>query len=268
VCVLGLSQLVVLTAARRPPRPTQFGDFPRKDALDARLPPPASRHAQSGNRSHDLSVARPTLSPVELAGDPCLRARMCVGREACYGGHVPIKVLNADAKGTGHDCEGDTRRQLKQITRLTTYMTGLLKRGRGILRRTPDYYGLLWRARSSRVLWQGCWFSWGSSMDALQSLSSAPHVAAHVMGGTSMGRRGSAQMEDAGHAASANRRSCAALRLCKRDNRLFSLVHKATPRHMDTLHRPLIVRCTHVLQPKGGTGFWACGMHHGNAAPG
>ena len=44
VCVLGLSQLVVLAVARRPPRPTQFGDFPRKDALDAPLPPPASRH--------------------------------------------------------------------------------------------------------------------------------------------------------------------------------------------------------------------------------
>ena len=39
VCVLGFSQLVVLAAARRPPRPTQFGDFPRKDARDARLPP-------------------------------------------------------------------------------------------------------------------------------------------------------------------------------------------------------------------------------------
>ena len=37
-----------------------FGDFPRKDALDARLPPPAS-----GDRTHDLSVVRPTLSPVE-----------------------------------------------------------------------------------------------------------------------------------------------------------------------------------------------------------
>ena len=79
VCVLGLSQLVVvLAAARRPPRPTQFGDFPRKDALDARLPPPASRHAQSGDRSHDLSVARPTLSPVELAGDVCVCVCVCV----------------------------------------------------------------------------------------------------------------------------------------------------------------------------------------------
>ena len=42
VCVLGLSQLAVLAAARRPPRPTQFGDFPRKDALAHgchRLPP-------------------------------------------------------------------------------------------------------------------------------------------------------------------------------------------------------------------------------------
>ena len=42
-----------------------FGGFPRKDALDARLPPPASRHARSGDQTHDLTVARPTLSPVE-----------------------------------------------------------------------------------------------------------------------------------------------------------------------------------------------------------
>ena len=67
------------------------------------------------------------------------------------------------------------------------------------------------------------------------------------------------QMEDAGHAASANRLLCAQLRSCKRDNRLFSQAHKATPRHMDTLHRPLIVRCTRALQPKGGDrvlGVW------------
>ena len=55
-----------------------FGDFPRKDALDARLPPPASRHARSGDGTHDLSVARPTLSPVELAGDPCVCVCVCV----------------------------------------------------------------------------------------------------------------------------------------------------------------------------------------------
>ena len=78
VCVLGLSQLVVLAAARRPPRPTQLGDFPRKDALDARLPPPASRHAPTGDRSHDITVARPTLSPVELAGDLCVCVCVCV----------------------------------------------------------------------------------------------------------------------------------------------------------------------------------------------
>ena len=42
-----------------------FGDFPRKDALDARLPPPTSRHALTRDRSHDLTVARPALSPVE-----------------------------------------------------------------------------------------------------------------------------------------------------------------------------------------------------------
>ena len=77
VCVLGLSQLVVLATARQPPRPTQFGDFPSKDALDARLPPPASRHARSGNRSHDLPVARPTLTPVELTGD-CMCVCVCV----------------------------------------------------------------------------------------------------------------------------------------------------------------------------------------------
>ena len=64
----------MLAAAKRPSRPTQFGDFPRKNALDARLPPPASRPAQSHNQSHDLSVARPTLSPVESTGDPCVRA--------------------------------------------------------------------------------------------------------------------------------------------------------------------------------------------------
>ena len=78
LCVLGLLQLVVLAAARQPPRPTQFGDFPRKDALDAQLPPPAFRHSQFGNRSHDLSVARPTLSPVELTRDPCVCVCACV----------------------------------------------------------------------------------------------------------------------------------------------------------------------------------------------
>ena len=35
----------------------------------------ASRHARSRDRSHDLSVARPTLSPVELAGDPMCALR-------------------------------------------------------------------------------------------------------------------------------------------------------------------------------------------------
>ena len=86
VCVLGLSQLVVLTAARRPPRPTHFGDVPRKDALDARLPPPASRHARSGDRTHDLSVVRPTLSPVELAGDPCVCVWASMVRLRCPHG--------------------------------------------------------------------------------------------------------------------------------------------------------------------------------------
>ena len=79
VCVLGLSQSVVLAAARQPPWPTQFGDFPRKDALDARLP---SRNSQSANRSHDLSVARLMLSPAELTGDPCV----CVCVRVCWGG--------------------------------------------------------------------------------------------------------------------------------------------------------------------------------------
>ena len=32
VCVMGQSWLVVLAAARRPPQPTQFGNFPIKDA--------------------------------------------------------------------------------------------------------------------------------------------------------------------------------------------------------------------------------------------
>ena len=40
---------------------------------------PASRHAQSGNQSHDLSVARPPLSPVELIG-------MCVRVSGVFGG--------------------------------------------------------------------------------------------------------------------------------------------------------------------------------------
>ena len=70
VCVLVLSQLVVLAAARGPPLPTQLGVFRRKDALDAQLPPPAYRHAQSKYRYHHLSFERPTLSPVELTGDP------------------------------------------------------------------------------------------------------------------------------------------------------------------------------------------------------
>ena len=88
LCVLGLSQLVVLAAARRLPRPTQFGDFPRKDALDAQLPPPASRHARSGDPSHDLSVGRPTLSPVELAEDP-----MCVKGGGGVQGGVGDAIL-------------------------------------------------------------------------------------------------------------------------------------------------------------------------------
>ena len=86
VCVLGLSHLVVLAAARRLPWPTQFGYFPRKDALDARLPPPASRHAQSRNGSHDLSVAKPTLGPVELTGGcvcVCVRACVCACARVC-----------------------------------------------------------------------------------------------------------------------------------------------------------------------------------------
>ena len=61
-------------------RPTQFGDFPRKDALDARLPPPASRRARSGDRSHDLLVA---ISPVEFAGDPvCVRVDILPSAQA------------------------------------------------------------------------------------------------------------------------------------------------------------------------------------------
>ena len=67
---------------------TAGGDFPRKDALDARLPPPASRQARTGDRSRDLLVARPTLSPVELAGDPCV----CLGGGG-LGGH-DVRVWN------------------------------------------------------------------------------------------------------------------------------------------------------------------------------
>ena len=52
VCALGLSQ------------------------LGARGSEAASRHAQSRNRSHDLSV--PTLSPVALSGDPCVCVCVCV----------------------------------------------------------------------------------------------------------------------------------------------------------------------------------------------
>ena len=58
--------------------PTHSATFSEKGALDARLPPPAPRHAHSGNRTHDLSGASPTLSPVELAGDPCVYVSVCV----------------------------------------------------------------------------------------------------------------------------------------------------------------------------------------------
>ena len=93
VCILGLAQLVVLAAVRRPPRPTQFGDFPGKDALDTRLPPPASRHAESGNRSHHLSVARPTLSLVELTRDPrvCVCVCVCDGLKQKYSQTARLK---------------------------------------------------------------------------------------------------------------------------------------------------------------------------------
>ena len=74
VCALGLPQLVVLAAARRPPRPTHLAISPERMPLT----PPASRHARSGDRNHDLLVARPTLSPVELAGDPCVCVCVCV----------------------------------------------------------------------------------------------------------------------------------------------------------------------------------------------
>ena len=52
-----------------------FGDFPRKDALDARLPPPASRHARSGDRTHDLTVARLRLARLS---EPGIRGCVCV----------------------------------------------------------------------------------------------------------------------------------------------------------------------------------------------
>ena len=68
VCVFGLSQPMVLVVTRLPLRPTQFGHFPRKNALDTRLP----LQAQFGDQLHDLSVVRPTLSPVEIAGIPSM----------------------------------------------------------------------------------------------------------------------------------------------------------------------------------------------------
>ena len=40
-----------------------FGDFPKEDALDARLPPPASRHARSGDRTH-VCVCVCVLPPI------------------------------------------------------------------------------------------------------------------------------------------------------------------------------------------------------------
>ena len=70
VCVLELSQLVVLASARRPTWPTQFGDFPENDAPDAQQPPPASKRAGSWVQSHNLLVWRSTLGSVQLAGDP------------------------------------------------------------------------------------------------------------------------------------------------------------------------------------------------------
>ena len=67
-----------------------FGDFARKDAHDTRLPPPASRHVRSGDRSHNLSVARPTLSPVELAGDPSRGGGGSMGAFSHSPGTAPI----------------------------------------------------------------------------------------------------------------------------------------------------------------------------------
>ena len=48
-----------------PPHTHPSATGQRKDSLDARLLPPATRHAHPGNRSHDLVVARPTLRQVE-----------------------------------------------------------------------------------------------------------------------------------------------------------------------------------------------------------
>ena len=93
----------------------QFGDFPSKDALDTRLPPPTCRHAQSGNRSHHLSVARPTLSPVELTGDP-----VCVCWQAKAFGHKSFGVV-------GRDCI-----PVNQPSNKTFEMHGKLKSREGV----------------------------------------------------------------------------------------------------------------------------------------
>ena len=78
MCVLGFSQLVVLAAARRPPRPPQFGDFPRKDALDARLPPPASRHALTEDRSTTLRLRDLCLARLSEPGILTVCVYVCV----------------------------------------------------------------------------------------------------------------------------------------------------------------------------------------------
>ena len=56
-----------------------FGDFPRKDALDARLPPPASRHARSGDRTTTLRLRDLRLARLS---EPGILVCVCV----CCGG--------------------------------------------------------------------------------------------------------------------------------------------------------------------------------------
>jgi hypothetical protein len=80
-CVLRVLRLCQLVVLRWPPQPPPFGDFPRKGAVAARLPLPASGHAQSENQTYNLSVATPALSPVKLTRDMC--ACLCVRAHAC-----------------------------------------------------------------------------------------------------------------------------------------------------------------------------------------
>ena len=109
VCVLGLSQLVVLAVARRT---TQFSDFPRKDALDARLPPPAPKHAQSGNRSHGrcLHVNR-------QGGISTVVGKIRAGQPVCWGCWTRAPVARDLPDGDpGNVRSGGSASQLRRPT--------------------------------------------------------------------------------------------------------------------------------------------------------